>query len=193
MAKNIKIKNPKLIGKKVEEIISLFLTDQKNQDRIEKIIQRDLRAQIRRGIKGDGQSIKDLKAKTIKNRERLEPYNKTNKNFSPSVSNATFTGDLVQKIFAKVKKIEAKSRLKLELGAVDDGPKARHKKYKTEITVTANDGTKTKKIKFIKGSNALISDILRGFKDRGQNLLGIPEKSKLSVKKLFVQFVRRKK
>lgn len=165
-----KVKNKDAIRRKVERMARLFVTDPKELDKSATSIQSTLREGLREGEQPDDKKMPGNKRSTTTRRERLATVNKTSKYYSANKSNATFTGDLIRKIFAK-----AKGKYIEIYGS------GNHKAYK---------GIRGKKLK---GSDAPIADIISGFNDRGVTLLFVTKKAKQRIAKQFLRFLRRKR
>jgi len=169
MAK-VKIKNPGAIERNLNRRIKEFKNDNKELQKAAKTIQNQMRISIRDGKQPDGEGFPSLSSDTLERRVALSANNKTSKFYGQQKSNATFTGDLVRKLFAIVK------GNKIVLFG-----KGNHKKLKGI------------RVKTLAGSDAPISDIVLGFADRGVKLLGVTETAKIKIKNQFVKFLRRKR
>lgn len=165
-----KIKNQAAIDRRVREAISNFKNNQKELEKAARTIQNELRATIREGKQADDSSFPPLKRKTIERRARLSTVNKTSKYYTAGRSNATLTGDLVRKLFAKP------SGRRIEIFG-----KGSHKKYK---------GIRGKTLK---GSDASISSIIDGFRKRGVTLLGVTDSARKRIRTQFLRFLRRRR
>lgn len=167
-----KVKNTKAIEQRVRRLAKEFKNDNRELKKAAKIVQNELRISLREGIKPDGNIMATISTEWSNRRDDLAEVNRTSKFYKPNSlnSNATFTGDLVRKIVAIVK------GNKIELFG-----KGRHKGYR---------GIKGKKLE---GSNAKISDIIKGFADRGDILLGVTEKAKQRIRNQFIRFLKRKR
>lgn len=165
-----KVKNIGALKKKLKKVMNSFTKDSVEMNKTSKILQNQLRISLRNGVLPDGRDIPANEDATNTRRGRLASVNPTSKYYSQYKANATFTGDTVRGITVK-----AKGKF-MEITA-----SGRHKKLK---------GVRGKPLK---GSNADIADIVRGFKDRGVVLMGEPKLAKAKIKNQFIRFLRRKK
>lgn len=167
----VKITGIENIGKRIKRKIHEFKSSETEMNKVAKVVQNDLRASLRKGIQSDDsvnyEPMPELSAKTIERRLDMEEYNRTNKNYFPSLSNITFSGDLVNKIYAEHK-----------AGEIIIYGKGEHKKML---------GTTGKTLK-----QSTIKEILRGLYDKGWRLLYVAEPSKRKIAKQFKEFLRRK-
>lgn len=146
-----------------------FARDPKELERAASVIQRQIRADTRDGKGYTGKKFPSIKVSTVKRRRALAEVNRPSRFYKAFFSNATLTGDTVNKIKAKAK---AKGRIEL-FGA------GNHKALK---------GVRGKRLK---GSNAPISKILGGLTDRGWKILGISKKAKSRILVQFKRWIRR--
>lgn len=158
------LKFSKGLNKKFEE----FVNDPKELDKAGQIITREIKADSRDGVGYDSKSFPSISSKTIKRRSALSKMNRTNRFFSATKSNITFMGDTVNGITHKVK-----GRY-LEIFG-----KGRHKRIR---------GVRGK---YLKGSNAKISDILKGLNDLGFKILGVSNKAEKRIAIQFKRWLRR--
>ena len=154
----------KYLDKKLKQ----FTTDRSNVDKVARIILSDIKKGSRSGKGYDGEKFPSLKVTTVKRRRRLAGVNKTNKNYHPFLSNVTFMGDTINKLFYKV------------IGrSIFISGKGNHRYVK---------GIRVKKIK---GSNAPIRKILGGLQSKGWKILGVSDNAKKKVSRLFRRYLRR--
>ena len=170
MATKVKF-NAKRFEKNLKKRFEGFTKDGKEMEKVAKTIVRNIKADAREGKDFDGKSFPSLASSTIDRRRRLAETNNVSRFFSAARSNATFLGDTINKIKGAFK----------GKGMVELFGEGKHRKIK---------GVRGKPLK---GSDAKISDILAGLKARGWNILGVSEKSRNSIRKQFIRYLRRRR
>lgn len=165
-----KIKNKKLIERRIKERFKEFQSDRRSLNQIGRYAISEIKEDGRNGIGFDGKPFPSLKASTIKRREALSEVNQIHEKFLSFFSNATFMGDTLNKIAFKV----ANSTIEI-FG------KGKHRYI---------IGVRGKRLK---GSNANISDILKGLTGRGWKILGLNDRVRSFTQQKFIEFLKRKR
>ena len=147
-----------------------FTRDKKEMEKVSRTILRNIKADSRDGIGFDGKSFPKIKSKTIERRAKLSSINNMSRFFKSHFSNATFMGDTINKITSKL----------VGKGKIEFFGKGKHRKIK---------GVRGKSLK---GSDAPVGEILKGLKSLGYNILGVSQKSRESIKKQFLRYLRRR-
>jgi hypothetical protein len=162
----------KRISKNITKRFDEFTEDSTELQKAGEIVVREIKANSRQGVGFDGEDFPSLKTgpgSWSERRDRLATVNSTNRFYKPSFSNATFMGDTINAIKARIQ-----GKLIVLFG---DGNHRRMKGIR---------------VKFIQGSDAPISDILKGLSERGWKILGVSDKAKEQIRNNFIRFIRRK-
>ena len=103
MAKvNVKADLP-AIKKRIQETFELTKGNLEAHQQAGEIVEKRIRAEAKRGKPlNKDRSFPDLKTNTIRNREYLEAFNRTDNVFLPPRSNLTFTGQLIDAILYEI-------------------------------------------------------------------------------------------
>ena len=153
------------IERNIKRRIKQFKSDNKQMQKVAKIIRNEIVKKSREGEGYDGKPYPTLSTQWMDERDYLEDQVKTHKDYRPNSvnSNITFTGKLLRGIKAVVKG-----------NKIVVSGKGTHKAY------SGNKRTK-------------ISTILAGLSDRGYKILGVHDSAKARIAKQFRQFLRRRK
>lgn len=118
MATRVRINTPK-----IERRLKTRIGQALKIAQVDKIILADLILELRSGKGPRGSKLKPLKSSTITNRRKLSKKNPTHPDYSPTKSNLTFTGELLNK--------GLKSNFNVaKLAVIIFASKAKHKLYK---------------------------------------------------------------
>ena len=125
---NIELQLNKILGRKSKEICKNI-----NSQKIANHFKKTTQAKVRRGTQPSrNKPFAPLKTQTIKRRKNLEKHNPTHSSYSPSVSNATFSGELVDSYIA----FHEKRRHGFSVGYIISD--AKHSGYNTGSSNIAN-------------------------------------------------------
>lgn len=131
---------------------------------------RRVKADTRLGKSYTGAKFPTLSTAWIKRKAKLANVNTVHELYRKSKSNATFMGDTV------------------------DGIKAKRQGNKLVLFVSGKHRLiKGLRGKPLKGSDASLSDIIKGLKKLGIDIMGISKPTKEQIKKLFIREFRRTK
>lgn len=159
-----------VFNKKATERVKQRIAEAVSKSNVEEIIADDLKQSVREGINPKtGRPYRRLKQSTIDQRRRLSKTNPTHSKYSPSKSNLTFTGQLVDSVFAKITAL--KTRINITIGV-----KGRHTGYKNL------NGTRGKNVK-----NEVIA---KGLADQNRPLVGISKKKLSEMANKIVKIVK---
>ena len=173
----IRIKGLSKAVRNIEKKLKGAKINKAAQSHICNLIEEDTKETIRKGRNPKTKTsaaIKQLKPSSVRNRRYRARYNTTHPNYNPNKSNLTLTGELIDSIKCRFKKLRRGVGFTLQaLG--------KHKKYKTK-----KGRSKAKRV-----SN---SDIIAAQKALGRDVLGIrgPVKKKIVqiLKELYIDVLK---
>lgn len=173
MAK-VKFKNIGKVTKQLNKQFTAFTKDEKEADKMAKVMRTELLLNLRSGIGGDDEILPDLKTSTIRRRGQMEGPNKTASKYLQFFSNVTFTGEFLRSL-----KVIATKTVVLNSRRFEFFYPGRHKGYKNQ------NGTV--------GKSVNNPTIYKGLTDKGWKLTGVTASAQNRIKKQFIRFLRRKK
>ena len=163
-----RVKGLSRVVKDIEKKLKGAKIDKAAQSHMSKIIIEDVKQTIREGKnpnKHGNSKIKRIKQSTIKRRKELAKKNKTHSDYSASKSNLTLTGELIDSLTCKFK------RLKSGIGFILSA-KGVHKRYV---------GTKGKRV----GKRVKNIEIIKAQAAMGRRVLGIRRKTRDRLVKIL--------
>lgn len=168
---NFDLKKLRKITKNLTKRFDEFTSDSKELQKVARIVVKEIKANSAQGLGHDGNPLPSISDKWDERRAKLLKVNPKGDftDLGSKTSKVSFMGDTLKKIKFKI------NGSKIEI--FGDG---------NHRSITGIRGKK------LKGSNASISDILKGLSDLGYKILGVSDMARTQIRNNFIRFIRRR-